>query len=83
MTGQREGLFGDILDKVKDLITDDDQKDPKTPKEDPPLTPQCCGPLPPGHPLVGDPQLLTEGPTEHDKDCPNHPDNLAKDVVAG
>ena len=74
MTGQREGFIGDILDKVKDLITDDEpQKDPK--REDPPLTPQCCGPLPPGHPLV-------DLPVEHDPNCPNHPDNLATDEKA-
>lgn len=75
MTGQREGFIGDILDKVKDLITDDDQKDPKSPQEDPPLTPQCCGPQPPGHPLLS-------VPVEHDLTCPNHPDNLAKEEVA-
>ena len=46
MSAQREGFLGDILDKVKDLVTDDDRKDDKP--EDPPLTPQCCGPQPPG-----------------------------------
>ncbi|GAA3686919.1 hypothetical protein C8D87_111292 [Lentzea atacamensis] len=82
MTTQREGFLGDILDKVKDLITDDETQDPKTPpQEDPPLTPQCCG-MPPGHPLVGEPRLVSEGPVEHDKDCPNHPDNLTTEEVA-
>ncbi|MDX8030781.1 hypothetical protein SK803_11195 [Lentzea sp. BCCO 10_0856] len=82
MTSQREGFLGDILDKVKDLITDDEpKKDPKPPQEDPPLTPQCCG-QPPGHPLVGEPRLLSEGPVEHDLDCPNHPDNVVKEEVA-
>jgi hypothetical protein len=76
MTTQREGFLGDILDKVKDLITDDEPRAPKTPpQEDPPLTPQCCGPQPPGHPLLA-------APVEHDAACPNHPDNLAKEEVA-
>jgi hypothetical protein len=68
MSGQHEGLIGNILDKVKDLLTDDDdnRKDPKHQPEDPPLTPQCCG-LPPGQTLVA---------FEHKADCPNHPDNL-------
>ncbi|MFD5827162.1 hypothetical protein [Lentzea sp. NPDC060358] len=69
MTVQREGFLGDILDKVKDLITDDEPRNPKTPpKEDPPLTPQCCGgtPIPP---LVGN----GEGPTFlHEKTCKNY-----------
>jgi hypothetical protein len=82
MTTQREGFLGDIVDKVKDLLDGPDPK--KTPEpEDPPLVPQCCG-QPPGHPLVGEPRLLLDGAAEHDRDCPNHPDNLAKDeVVAG
>lgn len=72
MTGQREGLVGDIFNKVKDLLTDDEPKDPKK-QEDPPLETQCCG-KPPGQPLLGE--------FEHDADCPNHPDNLAKREVA-
>ncbi|MGI5505209.1 hypothetical protein [Lentzea sp. CA-135723] len=75
--------MSNIVDKFKDILdgdNDDDRKD-KTPQpEDPPLTPQCCG-MPPGHPLIGDPKLLTEGPVEHDKDCPNHPDNVSKQEV--
>ncbi len=70
MSAQREGFLGDILDKVKDLVTDDDRKDDKP--EDPPLTPQCCGPWPPGHPVVG-------MPVDHDPNCPNHPDNAVKE----
>jgi hypothetical protein len=67
MTGQREGLVGDIFNKVKDLLTDDEPKDPKTPpQEDPPLETQCCG-QPPGQTLIA---------WEHKADCPNHPDNL-------
>jgi hypothetical protein len=65
MSAQREGFLGDILDKVKGLIADDEHKD-KTPKEDPPLTPQCCGgtPIPP---IVGN----GEGPTIlHEPTCP-------------
>jgi hypothetical protein len=80
MSGQREGFLGDILDKVKDLITDDEpQKDPKR-EEDPPLTPQCCG-KPPIQPVVGG-QLISEGELQHELNCPNHPDNLAKQEVA-
>ncbi|NGY57811.1 hypothetical protein G7043_02570 [Lentzea sp. NEAU-D13] len=75
MTGQREGFIGDILDKVKDLVTDDEPRDPKPKEDDPILVPQCCGPMPPGHPLVG-------LPVEHDANCPNHPDNLADDEKA-
>lgn len=73
MSGQHEGLVGNILDKVKDLLTDDDEdrKDPKR-EQDPPLTPQCCG-MPPGQTLVA---------WEHKADCPNHPDNVAKEEVA-
>ncbi|MGW4208613.1 hypothetical protein ACWEIJ_11560 [Lentzea sp. NPDC004789] len=83
MSGQREGFISDILHKVEDLVTGGDHTEPKTPpQEDPPMTPQCCGPLPPGHPLVGEPRLVTEGAVEHDPDCPNHPDNLAKAEVA-
>jgi hypothetical protein len=79
MSGQREGFISDILHKVEDLIGHEEPKEPKTPpQEDPPLTPQCCG-QPPGHPLVGEPRLLSEGVVEHDPDCPNHPDNLAKE----
>ena len=76
MTGQREGFIGDILDKVKDLITDEEpRKDPKPPQEDPPLTPQCCGVTPPGHPLV-------DMPVVHELNCPNHPDYVAPEEVA-
>lgn len=81
MSAQREGLFGDIVDKFKDFVTDDERK-VEQPKEDPPLTPQCCGPVPPGWPVVGDPKLLAEGSVEHDANCPNHPDNLASEEVA-
>jgi hypothetical protein len=82
MSGQHEGLIGNILDKVKDLLTDDDddRKDKQPPQEDPPLTPQCCG-MPPGHPLVGEPRALSDEPVVHDLNCPNHPDNLAKEEV--
>ena len=79
MTGQREGLVGDIFNKVKDLLTDDEPKDPKK-QEDPPLETQCCG-KPPVQPVVGG-QLITEGEFQHELDCPNHPDNLAKQEVA-
>lgn len=78
MSGQREGLLTNIVDKFKDMLDGGDDRKDKTPEpEDPPLTPQCCG-MPPGHPLVGDPKLLTEGSVEHDSECPNHPDNVAK-----
>ncbi|NGY59086.1 hypothetical protein G7043_09120 [Lentzea sp. NEAU-D13] len=46
--GTREGFLGDILDKVKDLITDDEAK--PLDREDPPVTPQCCG-SPTSHPM--------------------------------
>lgn len=73
MTTQREGFIGDILDKVKDLVTDEEpQKDPKR-EEDPPLETQCCG-KPPVQPVIGS--------FEHDPGCRNHPDNLAKQEVA-
>jgi hypothetical protein len=75
MTGQREGLVGDILDKVKDMLTHEGHHKDEKPVEDPPLTPQCCGVTPPGQPVVGMPVV-------HDLDCPNHPDNLAKEEVA-
>jgi hypothetical protein len=78
MSGQREGLIGDIFNKVKDLITDEDPKAP--PQEDPPLETQCCG-RPPGVPVVGT-HLISEGEFEHAPDCPNHPDNVAKEEVA-
>ncbi|HEX8869164.1 MAG TPA: hypothetical protein VF821_26125, partial [Lentzea sp.] len=39
--------------------------------EDPPLTPQCCG----RRAVYGSP---LNAPVEHDPDCPNHPDNLAR-----
>ena len=71
MTGQREGFLGDILDKVKDLVTDENPKTP--PQEDPPMETQCCG-RPPGQPLLGT--------FEHRTECPNHPDNLPKQEVA-
>ena len=81
MSGQHEGLLSNIVDKFKDMLDGDDDRKEKAPEpEDPPLTPQCCG-MPPGHPLIGDPKLLTEGPVEHDKDCPNHPDNASKQEV--
>ncbi|SFR12624.1 hypothetical protein SAMN04488564_103845 [Lentzea waywayandensis] len=75
MSGQHEGLFTNIVDKFKDMLDGDDRKD-KTPEpEDPPLTPQCCGVTPPGHPVVA-------MPVEHELDCPNHPGNVAKEEVA-
>jgi len=80
MSAQREGLFSDIVDKFKDLIDNEDEnKDAdKSRKQDPPLTPQCCGPTPPGWPIVGDPNASVE----HDANCPNHPDNVATAEVA-
>ncbi|ANZ38238.1 hypothetical protein BBK82_21375 [Lentzea guizhouensis] len=81
MTTQREGFLGDIVDKVKDLLDSPEPK--KTPEpEDPPLTPQCCGPNPPGWPIMGGHKVVTEGPVEHELNCPNHPDNVAKEEVA-
>ncbi|MEV6240897.1 hypothetical protein [Lentzea sp. NPDC051838] len=96
MTGQREGLFEDILDKVKDIITPDDENTSPTPpppappapaptpqpQPGPPVTPQCCGQNPKF--VASAEELTTDGPVEHDQDCPNHPDNLAKteEVVA-
>ncbi|MEU0886142.1 hypothetical protein ABZ345_46845 [Lentzea sp. NPDC005914] len=91
MTAQREGFLGDILDKVKDIITDDDSNPTPTPPPpapeptpvphpQPPVTPQCCGPTPKFANLGED--LTDDGPKLHDADCPNHPDNLAKEVVA-
>jgi hypothetical protein len=81
MSAQREGFFGDILDKVKDIITDDDRPKEDKPVEQPPvITPKCCGHNPKFVPTAED--LTTDGPIHHDADCPNHPDNLAKDVVA-
>lgn len=44
-------------------------------KEDPEVTPMCCGGGP-GHPLVGR-FNLSEGEIEHDPTCPNHPDHKA------
>jgi hypothetical protein len=74
MTTQREGFLGDILDKVKDLVTDDERKEER-PKEEPPLVPMCCGPQPPGHPVA-------DLPVEHDPNCPNHPDRQAENEKA-
>ena len=78
MSGQREGFLGDILDKVKDLVTDDDRKEQNPPKDDPPL--ECCG-QPPIQPVHGG-HLIIEDEVEHDPGCPNHPDNVAKQEVA-
>ncbi|WP_329789454.1 hypothetical protein V1227_34845 [Lentzea sp. DG1S-22] len=51
-------------------------------KEDPEVTPMCCGGTP-GF-LVGPHKLLSEGgvadsggDVEHAHDCPNHPNNIA------
>lgn len=73
----REGFFDDIVDKFKDLINneDDDNRDAEKSRQDPPLTPQCCGPPPPTWPVAG-------MPVEHDPNCPNHPDYVAKEGVA-
>jgi hypothetical protein len=90
MTGQREGFLGDILDKVKDIITPDDNTNPPppppapaptpVPQPQPPVTPQCCGPNPKFVDTGAD--LIAEGPKVHDADCPNHPDNLPEEVLA-
>lgn len=81
MSAQREGFFGDILDKVKDIITDDDRPKEDKPVEQPPvITPKCCGHAPKFVPTAED--VDSGGDVEHDADCPNHPDNLAKEVVA-
>jgi hypothetical protein len=91
MTGQREGFLGDILDKVKDVFTDDDNSNPTPPPPPapapapepshpgPPVTPQCCGPNPKF--LKAPEASVTDSPVVHDADCPNHPDNLAKEEV--
>ncbi|MCP2247019.1 hypothetical protein [Lentzea aerocolonigenes] len=89
MTGQREGLIGDIFKKVKDLVTDDDNTNPTppppapeptpAPQPGPPVTPQCCGHTPK---FAGTAEELTsDEPIVHDANCPNHPDNLAKEVM--
>ena len=49
-------------------------------EEDPEVTPQCCGQNPKF--FAGSADLTTDGPTEHNADCPNHPDNLANEVLA-
>jgi hypothetical protein len=93
MTGQREGLIGDIFNKVKDLVTDDNPNPTPPPpppapaptpvpqpQPGPPVTPQCCGQTPM---FVGNAEdLASDASKQHDADCPNHPDNLAKEVVA-
>jgi hypothetical protein len=50
-------------------------------KEDPEVTPMCCG-MPPGPMmLVGN---FEQAEHVHEADCPNNPDNLAQqEVVAG
>lgn len=75
MSGQQEGLIGNIFDKVKDLLDgDDDNRADKTPpQEDPPLETQCCG-RPPGQTLVA---------WEHKTDCPSHPDNVVATEKVG
>lgn len=50
------------------------------PAPSPPVTPQCCGQNPKFFASSAD--LTTDGQTEHNADCPNHPDNLAKEVLA-
>ncbi|MGZ3142851.1 hypothetical protein ACVDFE_12800 [Lentzea chajnantorensis] len=82
MTTQREGFLGDIVDKVKDLLDGSDEHKNPTKVEDPPMVPQCCGPPPPGWPIMGGHKLVTEGPVEHEANCPNHPDNAPKEEVA-
>ena len=87
MTGQREGLLGDIFDKVKDIITPDDDNKPQPPpqpdrpSEKPPvIEPKCCGQNPK---FVDTGEDLTDDGTKvHDAGCPNHPDNKAAEVVA-
>ncbi|MFS8103204.1 hypothetical protein LFM09_39355 [Lentzea alba] len=87
MTGQREGFLDDILDKVKDIITDDNPNPTPppppaptpVPQPKPPVTPKCCGQTPKFAPTAED--LTVEESKVHDADCPNHPDNLPKDVV--
>jgi hypothetical protein len=81
MSAQREGFLGDILDKVKDIITPDDDKKDDKPVQDPPvITPKCCGQIPKFAPTAE--EVDSSGDVEHDADCPNHPDNLNKEVVA-
>lgn len=81
MSAQREGFFGDILDKVKDIITDDDRKQDDKPAENPPVVkPKCCGPVPKFAPTAE--ELAADESVEHDADCPNHPDNRSDEVVA-
>lgn len=81
MSAQREGFFGDILDKVKDIITDDDRPEDDKPVEQPPVvTPKCCGQIPKFAPTAED--LTSDEPVVHDADCPNHPDNQSEEVVA-
>ena len=80
MSAQREGLFSDIIDKVKDIITDDDDRKDEQPKQDPVITPKCCGHIPKFAPTAED--VTSDEPVVHDADCPNHPDNLPKEVVA-
>ncbi|MFI6096747.1 hypothetical protein ACIA8G_14395 [Lentzea sp. NPDC051213] len=76
MSAQREGFLDDILEKVKDIITPDDDNKP----DGPVVEPKCCGPTPKFAPTAED--LTAEESKVHDADCPNHPDNLPKDVVA-
>lgn len=66
MTTQREGFLGDIVEKVKDLLTDDDVRKDEKPV-DPPLTPQCCG----GHPV---PPVYDSGDVlfMHESTCKNY-----------
>ncbi|MGW6936582.1 hypothetical protein ACWGE0_41465 [Lentzea sp. NPDC054927] len=50
-----------------------------SPSPKPPIRPQCCGQPPGPMMLVGN---FDETEHLHDAECPNHPDNLAKQEVA-
>ena len=50
-------------------------------KEDPEVTPMCCGGTP-GFPFrrplsISEGAVDSDGDIEHDHDCPNHPNNIA------
>jgi hypothetical protein len=49
-------------------------------KEDPEVTPMCCGQTPKFFSAGAD--LTTDGPVHHEANCPNHPDNAAAGVLA-
>ncbi len=52
---------------------------PPKKEEDPEVKPMCCGQPPGPMMLVGN---FEESEREHEANCPNHPDNLAKQEVA-